>query len=135
MISLKRLIKEIATFINLYNEIGSIYITTTETNPSAIFGGKWEKISGRFLLGSGTYNSTTYSATQTGGYADAAVRYHRHGTPSWWSSGSGGSYSAYVKSANRKRVTRYTGYAGSSGNAKNANRPPYKVVHVWRRKG
>lgn len=31
--------------------IGSIYLTVSELNPETYFGGKWEKIAGRFLLG------------------------------------------------------------------------------------
>lgn len=33
--------------------IGSIYISMNETDPGTLFGGTWERISGRFLLGCG----------------------------------------------------------------------------------
>ena len=43
--------------------VGAIYLSVTEVNPSALFGGTWERIGGRFLLGA----DTTYTAGSTGG--------------------------------------------------------------------
>ena len=42
-----------SSLINLIYPIGSIYISMNETDPSILFGGTWERISGRFLLGCG----------------------------------------------------------------------------------
>ena len=41
------------TFLNMVYPIGSIYMSMNETNPGTLFGGTWERISGRFLLGGG----------------------------------------------------------------------------------
>ena len=42
---------------NLY-PIGSIYLSVNSTNPSNYFGGTWEQIEDRFLIGAGNlYNS------------------------------------------------------------------------------
>lgn len=41
------------TFLNTVYPVGSIYISMNETDPGALFGGTWERISGRFLLGCG----------------------------------------------------------------------------------
>lgn len=38
--------------------VGSIYISIEPTNPSSYFGGTWEQIQGKFLLGSSTNHST-----------------------------------------------------------------------------
>ena len=43
--------------------VGSIYISLNSTNPSSIFGGTWEQIQGRFLLGV----SSSHPVNQTGG--------------------------------------------------------------------
>lgn len=43
--------------------VGSIYISVNNANPSVLFGGTWEPIQDRFLLGTGS----TYSAGSTGG--------------------------------------------------------------------
>lgn len=45
--------------------VGSIYLSVNNTNPSNLFGGTWEQIQDRFLLGAGS----TYSAGSTGGEA------------------------------------------------------------------
>lgn len=47
--------------------VGAIYLSMTEVNPAALFGGTWERIGGRFLLGA----DTTYAAGSTGGEADS----------------------------------------------------------------
>ena len=137
--------------------VGSIYICTHTTNPSVLFGGTWQKIEGRFLLGA----SASYELNSTGGSANAIVPYHRHliaaqgisggshahSMGMHWSSGAGGS-SAYKKDSNRALTSRntetsashshtlaahYTNYEGTSGNATGANMPPYLAVNVWQR--
>lgn len=43
--------------------VGSIYVSTSGTSPATLFGGTWEQIHGRFLLGA----SSSHSAGSTGG--------------------------------------------------------------------
>lgn len=52
--------------------VGSIYISTSVTNPSKLFGGTWKELQGRFLLG----RNATYAAGTTGG---AATHSHTQG--------------------------------------------------------
>ena len=47
-----------------YFPVGSIYISVTNTNPSTIFGGTWERIQGKFLIGA---DDSTYKLGATGG--------------------------------------------------------------------
>lgn len=47
-----------------YFPVGSIYISVTNTNPSTIFGGTWERIQGKFLIGA---DDSTYKLGTTGG--------------------------------------------------------------------
>lgn len=42
------------TLISKMYPVGSIYMSVEGTNPSRLFGGTWENISGRFLIGAGT---------------------------------------------------------------------------------
>lgn len=56
----------ISEIINLIYPVGSIYMSVNSTNPGELFGGTWEQIQGRFLLGQGS----GYSAGATGGEAE-----------------------------------------------------------------
>ncbi len=55
--------------------VGSIYMSVTSTSPETLFGGTWEQLKDRFLLGAGS----TYTNGKTGGYA--ATQKHTHGIP------------------------------------------------------
>lgn len=44
--------------IDLIYPIGSIYISVNETNPNLLFGGEWEQLKDRFLLGKGDTYTT-----------------------------------------------------------------------------
>ena len=39
---------------NLIYPVGSIYLSMNSTDPSKLFGGTWEAINSRFLIGTGT---------------------------------------------------------------------------------
>ncbi len=43
---------------DLVYPVGSIYLTVNNSNPSSLFGGSWERIQGRFLLGADEYYQT-----------------------------------------------------------------------------
>lgn len=139
--------------------IGATYISTVEINPSTLFGGVWERIKDRFLLSSGdTYaNATTGgSATVTLTSAQSGLKAHGHGMDhnhnhrhnlnKNFSTGSGGSTSAYITSSNRTTSTQYTGYDSTSSSKKTTddntasnaseaheNMPPYLTVYMWKR--
>lgn len=122
--------------------VGSIYITVSNTSPAALFGGTWERISERFLLGAsssypagGTGGESTHKLTQselpnyslsvtngsnvirskTGNSADAYVQTQSGGwgIPNWES----------------KTVTVASGGSGEAHN----NMPPYLAVNMWKR--
>ena len=63
--------------VNLIYPVGSIYISTSSTNPGSLFGGTWQAYGqGRTLIGAGTGNdgstSMSFTANATGGkyYSD-----------------------------------------------------------------
>lgn len=122
--------------------IGSIYMTVSNTSPESLFGGTWEKISERFLLGaSSSYpagstggesahtltqselpnyslsvaNGSNVIRSKTGSYADAYVQTQSSGwgIPNWES----------------KTVTVASGGSGKAHN----NMPPYLSVWIWKR--
>lgn len=59
-------LKSNSQIVNLIYPVGSIYMSVNSTNPGTLFGGTWEKLKDRFLLGAGD----TYSLGATGGEAN-----------------------------------------------------------------
>ena len=139
--------------------VGSVYTSTNETSPAELFGGSWEQLKDRFLLGAGE----SYNAGDTGGESDVVITesqmpMHRHyenlplngvearpigvstGDASYTetsASTSGGNkyYTTsfgYASASASKPVYRVvTGYQGE-GQAHN-NLPPYLAVYMWKR--
>ena len=54
--------------------VGSIYMSANDVDPATLFGGTWERIEGRFLIGA----TTQSEVGNTGGSADAVVVSHNH---------------------------------------------------------
>ena len=123
-----------------YYPIGSVYISFSSTDPSAYFGGSWERIKGRFLLSA---DDNTYKTDSTGGEATHKLTInempsHSHtlnknvpyGMPyndtSGTACGSGGGV-YYHESYSPFSI------ANSGGNQAHNNMPPYVVVYMWRR--
>ena len=72
--------------------VGAIYISTVSTSPASLFGGTWEQLNDRFLLGAGD----TYSAGSTGGEAEhtltkAEMPNHSHTVTTWYAGVGNGS--------------------------------------------
>ena len=75
--------------INLVYPVGSIYISANNVNPSTLFGGTWEQIKGKFLLG----EDNKHTIGSTGGKEsyvadDMPAHTHTRGTMEiegkWW---------------------------------------------------
>lgn len=135
---------------NVY-PIGSIYMNVNSTNPGTLFGGTWEQIQGKFLLGM----SSSYPAGSQGGEASHTLTTEEmpsHGhNPANQSgyfgfitnskkafevgdmgvqSGSGRYYpfSTTAFDISRNSLTGTTG-GGKSHN----NMPPYLSIYIWKR--
>ena len=135
---------------NVY-PIGSIYMNVNSTNPGTLFGGTWEQIQGKFLLGM----SSSYPAGSQGGEAShtlttAEMPSHGHNPANesgyygfitnskkafevgdmGVQSGSGRyyPYSTAAFDISRNSLTGTTG----GGNSHN-NMPPYLSIYIWKR--
>lgn len=113
--------------------VGAIYLSVTDANPAALFGGTWERIGGRFLLGA----DTTYTAGSTGGEAAHTLTVdempkHNHDVNNLNESGSATPFMT-VQAQDKKGYggNVKTMYAGG-GKAHN-NMPPYLAVYMWQR--
>ena len=129
--------------------VGFIYQSTSSTSPASLFGGDWEKIEGRFLIGS----SSSYSVTSTGGEASHKltsneIPNHTHtiavdngpggspytsytyeiitGSEEWCRPGTVYNTSVTTGLSNELRSVKDEPYALSLI-------PPYYAVNIWRR--
>ena len=113
--------------------IGSIYISVNSTSPASIFGGTWEQLKDRFLLGCGD----TYTAGATGGEATVKLsnlhlpthsHAYRVGTQGGTDDGLIRGITTIVGGMTNSRVI------GNSGSGlPHNNMPPYLAVYMWKR--
>jgi len=135
-IEIKELLEKLETYDNILSQaypIGSIYMSVNETNPSTLFGGTWEKIEDRFLLGA----STKYQAGTTGGEETHTLTIdemptHNHETHSFYTytnSGINGS----LANLNGGYLIYVSGTFYQGGSQPHNNMPPYLSVYMWKR--
>lgn len=69
-----------SSLVDLIYPVGSIYMSANNVSPTALFGGTWEKIEGRFLLGtSSTYTLGAKDGEATHTLTAAEMPTHSHG--------------------------------------------------------
>lgn len=121
--------------------VGSIYQSVNETSPASLFGGDWERIQGRFLLGT----SSSYKVTSTGGeekhtLTTSEMPRHMHGSanskeywtnPGVFETSSEFSLITTDYASYKMAACQGTGYTGGGGS--HNNMPPYYAVNIWRR--
>lgn len=162
--SLEDIENEIASAKDILNKtypIGSIYMSVNDTNPSTLFGGTWERLQGRFLIGAGAVtdsNSNTrfgsigaeepdFKNGETGGQYFHKLNVdempeHSH---------TGNYYNGQNMSPNNGGVNPDGGYhydwsnggsnsqnemifvASTGGGQEHNNMPPYLAVFMWKR--
>ena len=114
--------------------VGSVYISTVSTSPSALFGGTWERIKDTFLLAAGT----TYTAGTTGGEATHTLtidemprhRIDLNAVNAGLDEAGSGYHPAWVVD---KKYTAQALSANIGGDQPHNNMPPYLAVYVWKR--
>ena len=119
--------------------IGSIYMSTTSTSPASLFGGTWEPLQNRFLLGA----SDSVAAGSTGGEYEHTLTYdempsHTHSICTTWDNEWNKDWPAWTgyaefdhKSTTISRAANFTTAEG--GGAAHNNMPPYLAVYMWKR--
>lgn len=115
--------------------VGSIYVSVNSTSPASLFGGTWEQLKDRFLLGAGD----SYAAGSTGGEAKTTIQ--NSNMPFWalymgqsdtdgeWSVGKWNDYS--VKSGDT--IPKHYGSVNAESSLPLNNMPPYLAVYMWKR--
>ena len=150
------------TLVDLLYPIGSLYLSTAETDPGTTLGGTWQRIEDRFLLAAGE----SYAAGTTGGQAQRTLTAqqlpphahhitghtgaesisHDHGIPNIAQGGSGsGAYAESWGGGSGSRELRTDAISishthtldvdtQSSGGGEAVDMmPPYLAVYVWQR--
>lgn len=116
--------------------VGSIYMSVNSASPATLFGGTWEAIQGKFLLGA---YGNTYKAGSTGGEAahtltESEIPNHRHII---WFPNDGGEQSAEigypVAGSKNTYYAEASKTSGTGGGAAHNNMPPYLAVYIWKR--
>lgn len=137
-----------ADLLNLTYPVGAIYLSLNITSPASLFGGTWEEINDRFLVG----NGVTFHAGGTGGKAthkltvkEMPAHTHRVWSGNGKSSNAAGlgySYCYAIGGADNDTSKRsWRSQTGKSepllentgGNEQFSITPPYLAVYMWKR--
>ena len=123
--------------------IGSIYISTSSTNPSSLFGGTWEPFAqGRTLIGVDTTDTDFDTVENIGGEKQHTLTYaemptHNHNMYSLNNAGDGTitSGGGITQDSGAPYKTYYAKFAmeNSGGGQAHNNLQPYITVYMWRR--
>lgn len=145
--------EQVLGMVNTIYPIGSIYVSTSSTDPSKLFvNTTWERIQGKFLLGA----DNTYTAGSVGGEASVTLKESQIPSHKHTLTDPGHKHSYTTNKLNRvsnydrtysnsgpddadpvSLNTRlsYTGITMASvgGGASHNNMPPYLSVYMWKR--
>lgn len=129
--------------------VGSIYISVNNTNPATYYGGTWEQIEGRFLIGAGKAKDSrneekTFTAGSTGGEFNHKLTGGEMPEHSHPLNGGANTYeNVYISDNAQFKVTGQSGgyglkgtynWTGTQGNSEpHNNLPPYLAVYIWKR--
>ena len=125
--------------------VGSIYMSVNDVEPETLFGGTWELLHGRFLIGASKWNG--YPVESTGGEAThmlttAEMPAHEHGvhfyTAQTEASGNygltpGGGFGGRPLVYNNGSNQSYDYVYSVGGTQPHNNMPPYLAVYMWKR--
>ena len=148
--------KSLADIMLTLYPVGSIYTSIDSASPASLFGGTWERLEDRVLVGAGS----SFSAGDVGGSFAASVASHTHSiegialgskgsgsirfelqgdgnaviykeSGAAWSSSTSASKWSIVHSANIGVGSTKTTSAGNDGGF--GNMPPYLAAYIWKR--
>lgn len=118
--------------VNLIYPIGSIYISTNSKNPSEIFGGTWERIKGKMLIGVDEDDDDFNTSGKTGGEKEHTLTVdempsHTHSAK--YLAGATTGTSRYIVDASGTGSASVNNYTG--GDQAHNNMPPFYTVYIF----
>lgn len=131
----------LAAVVERDHPVGSLYMSENSTSPAELYGGTWERIEGRFIMGA----SDTYPAGSTGGSAthsqtasEVARHNHNIGTNQEGTELTVPQWKSYITSVSQvtdpegyKCYGMSTFYTGDGAPMDILN--PYYSAYIWRR--
>ena len=140
--------KTMAQLLLTVYPVGCIYLSVNSTSPASLFGGTWEQLKDRFLLGAGS----AYAAGSTGGEAAHTLSIneipshagHLYGNAGGVN-GKGDAKGAWLHEIkinsslttsygwNYKNNEYYPANRSLGGGTAHNNMPPYLAVYMWKR--
>lgn len=144
----------IDTMLDKIYPVGSIYMSSTNVSPETLFGGQWEQLKDRFLVGAGnsySNGSTGGNKTHTHKYRvgvngyygvpigtdTALIRTYNYESNSWVDATRYSSFNT-TKNASISKVTNNADagrFASEGKTSVENNLPPYLAVYIWKRIG
>ena len=139
----------LAAVVERDHPVGSLYMSENPTSPAELYGGTWERIEGRFIMGA----SDTYPEGSTGGEAEHALTeselpnvtgrfdFQSNGNSQGIVTGAHGVFSLGQMSIGGFQPNNKIDESGCArqiimsfgSNSPHNNLPPYIAVYIWRR--
>lgn len=121
--------------------IGSIYMSVNSTNPKDLFGGSWEQLKDRFLLGCGlkSNGATGGEENHTLTVGELPSDIGKLNALSWATNNNQTVGAFSVRQVHKDRTSGNGSdwgdalYTLSGGNQAHNNMPPYLAVYMWKR--
>lgn len=137
--------------------VGSIYMNVHNTNPSLLFGGTWEQIKGKFLVGVDSSDADFNTSEKTGGSKKHSHTYGVHYNAYWGALFAtdteliklyDGKTQQFIDSTNMLTTATQTGnssvtnsektielstFESKTNTTEESTLPPYMTVYMWKR--
>ena len=138
----------VSQFVEMIYPVGSIYMSANATSPETLFGGTWEQINGRFLIGTGTPENNddgtspgnyNYAAGSKGGEAAHTlttneIPSHFHHCPIAFNTAGNNRAPNSGWTDNAPAADQSQSKTSSIGGSQpHNNMPPYLAVYMWQR--
>lgn len=145
---------------NVY-PVGSIYMSVNSTEPSILFGGTWERLKGRFLIGAGAVADTNsnarfgslgaekpdFASGEKGGqyyhklnidempeHTHKRIMYNgKNMSPSGTHANPDDGYHFKWENGGSDSQNGFTTVGSNGGGQEHNNMPPYLAVYMWKR--
>lgn len=131
----------LAAVVERDHPVGSLYFSENATSPAELYGGTWERIEGKFIMGA----SDTYPAGSTGGEEKVSLTEDNNGPHAHYASIANFSSGDKLVPENEWRLVykdpgastshlmRSILINGSGKGKPHNNMPPYITKYVWQR--